>query len=518
MNLTAYHPYPISNPSTQYHTTLMENQSIPNSGVTTSSNTTTLTNDFNNNLPTNNRRVSDTGSAKVTLPPISSIINVPQEQKDSDVRTEIVQSENSASLRTSPLVHKDIATSNSMNNNTMTPAGPGVSTFVQPMVDSRRSSATQQQQQININYATPRNGMAILSGISSQATPIGTPGGSPNNNYLANQAIIQQENEAAAYAIQQRQQLQQIQYQQQAQVQAQAQAQAPQQGYYYVVAPFQQQQQQQQQIQAQPQQMSHMIPMSITQQQIAFQKAQAQQAQVQQQVQQQRMAQIAQQQQQAISTYPVVVSMPHPAEIQQTQQPQSQPQNIRSPEFENAVVYQVPRQPESLMNAGQSILVPTTAITRNSQSVQKPTMTTNYVTSEGLIPVPTSIQSNLSLAVRLRKQCPVCGKICSRPSTLKTHYLIHTGDTPFKCPWKTCKKSFNVKSNMLRHLKSHQKKSPKVTKIESTSSDEKPSTENEKTINAIEGLLSSSSEEKIKVTADNKATTSPSVETIKEAK
>ncbi|CCF57306.1 hypothetical protein KAFR_0C03140 [Kazachstania africana CBS 2517] len=74
------------------------------------------------------------------------------------------------------------------------------------------------------------------------------------------------------------------------------------------------------------------------------------------------------------------------------------------------------------------------------------------------LPTPATIQSNLSLAIRLRKQCPVCGKICSRPSTLKTHYLIHTGDTPFKCPWKGCTKSFNVKSNMLRHFKSHEKK------------------------------------------------------------
>ncbi|CAI4036883.1 hypothetical protein SMKI_16G1800 [Saccharomyces mikatae IFO 1815] len=63
---------------------------------------------------------------------------------------------------------------------------------------------------------------------------------------------------------------------------------------------------------------------------------------------------------------------------------------------------------------------------------------------------------------KLRKQCPVCGKICSRPSTLKTHYLIHTGDTPFKCTWEGCSKSFNVKSNMLRHLKSHERKRNKV--------------------------------------------------------
>lgn len=68
------------------------------------------------------------------------------------------------------------------------------------------------------------------------------------------------------------------------------------------------------------------------------------------------------------------------------------------------------------------------------------------------------LSNALNPAIRLRKQCPVCGKICSRPSTLKTHYLIHTGDTPFKCTWDNCKKSFNVKSNMLRHLKSHERK------------------------------------------------------------
>ncbi|QLG71310.1 hypothetical protein HG535_0B03490 [Zygotorulaspora mrakii] len=68
---------------------------------------------------------------------------------------------------------------------------------------------------------------------------------------------------------------------------------------------------------------------------------------------------------------------------------------------------------------------------------------------------------NLDPSIRYRKQCPVCGKICSRPSTLKTHLLIHTGDTPFKCTWEGCNKSFNVKSNMLRHLKSHERKQAK---------------------------------------------------------
>lgn len=68
------------------------------------------------------------------------------------------------------------------------------------------------------------------------------------------------------------------------------------------------------------------------------------------------------------------------------------------------------------------------------------------------------IQRQLSAEIRRTKQCPVCGKKCSRPSTLKTHYFIHTGDTPFRCTWPNCTKAFNVKSNMIRHMKSHAKK------------------------------------------------------------
>lgn len=68
------------------------------------------------------------------------------------------------------------------------------------------------------------------------------------------------------------------------------------------------------------------------------------------------------------------------------------------------------------------------------------------------------IQRKLSIDIRKTKQCPVCGKKCSRPSTLKTHYFIHTGDNPYKCTWPDCTKAFNVKSNMIRHMKSHAKK------------------------------------------------------------
>ncbi|CCH61448.1 hypothetical protein TBLA_0E03930 [Henningerozyma blattae CBS 6284] len=100
----------------------------------------------------------------------------------------------------------------------------------------------------------------------------------------------------------------------------------------------------------------------------------------------------------------------------------------------------------------------------NSTSIHHPQINRNnsihsniQIKSEHQQPPPPPPATTLS-----GKQCPVCGKVCSRPSTLKTHYLIHTGDTPYKCKWLNCTKSFNVKSNMLRHLKNHEKKLEKM--------------------------------------------------------
>lgn len=82
---------------------------------------------------------------------------------------------------------------------------------------------------------------------------------------------------------------------------------------------------------------------------------------------------------------------------------------------------------------------------------------------------PTSSNAQLSSVITVprkekvttlkKNQCHICGRICSRPSTLQTHLSIHTGDKPYKCPWPSCNKCFNVKSNMLRHYKRHECKS-----------------------------------------------------------
>ncbi|AET37614.1 C2H2-type zinc finger protein Ecym_1383 [Eremothecium cymbalariae DBVPG len=56
----------------------------------------------------------------------------------------------------------------------------------------------------------------------------------------------------------------------------------------------------------------------------------------------------------------------------------------------------------------------------------------------------------------VRNQCPVCAKVCHRPSSLRNHMYIHTGRRPFLCEWPGCEKRFNVKSNMVRHYRLHQ--------------------------------------------------------------
>ncbi|KAI0642802.1 hypothetical protein C8Q79DRAFT_896184, partial [Trametes meyenii] len=52
-------------------------------------------------------------------------------------------------------------------------------------------------------------------------------------------------------------------------------------------------------------------------------------------------------------------------------------------------------------------------------------------------------------------QCSVCYKLFPRPSGLATHMNSHSGAKPFKCPIPTCTKSFAVRSNAKRHLRTH---------------------------------------------------------------
>ncbi|KAK0215380.1 hypothetical protein IW262DRAFT_1241020, partial [Armillaria fumosa] len=54
-----------------------------------------------------------------------------------------------------------------------------------------------------------------------------------------------------------------------------------------------------------------------------------------------------------------------------------------------------------------------------------------------------------------RHICTICNKRFSRPSSLNIHLNTHTGATPYRCSVPGCGKEFNVKSNMLRHYRTH---------------------------------------------------------------
>ncbi|KAJ7500055.1 hypothetical protein FB451DRAFT_1359014 [Mycena latifolia] len=55
----------------------------------------------------------------------------------------------------------------------------------------------------------------------------------------------------------------------------------------------------------------------------------------------------------------------------------------------------------------------------------------------------------------LKHVCPRCRKRFNRPSSLRIHVNTHTGATPFRCPYPTCGRGFNVNSNMRRHFRIH---------------------------------------------------------------
>ncbi|OBZ65406.1 Zinc finger protein rsv1 [Grifola frondosa] len=51
--------------------------------------------------------------------------------------------------------------------------------------------------------------------------------------------------------------------------------------------------------------------------------------------------------------------------------------------------------------------------------------------------------------------CPLCQRTFNRPSSLSTHMNSHTGAQPFECLFPNCKRRFSVRSNMLRHYRTH---------------------------------------------------------------
>ncbi|KAF8588903.1 hypothetical protein K439DRAFT_1334234 [Ramaria rubella] len=52
-----------------------------------------------------------------------------------------------------------------------------------------------------------------------------------------------------------------------------------------------------------------------------------------------------------------------------------------------------------------------------------------------------------------RYVCQHCGKRFGRPSSLKTHEIVHSDDKPYECTYPGCGKTFTVPSNMRRHYR-----------------------------------------------------------------
>lgn len=82
----------------------------------------------------------------------------------------------------------------------------------------------------------------------------------------------------------------------------------------------------------------------------------------------------------------------------------------------------------------------------------------NYARTE--IPVKGGTLRSITSSTKVIKKnriCPICNKVFNRPSGLKTHMHIHTGEKPYQCNWPGCGKYFSVRSNMIRHSKIHKR-------------------------------------------------------------
>ena len=94
------------------------------------------------------------------------------------------------------------------------------------------------------------------------------------------------------------------------------------------------------------------------------------------------------------------------------------------------------------------------------------TLTTRYVVTPASISPTMSSMAEHSPPTEPKRTpsksgsnvCELCGKSYSRPSTLKAHMRMHSGQTPYRCD--TCGKSFIQACNLTVHLRTHSGEKP----------------------------------------------------------
>ncbi|XP_020789297.1 zinc finger protein 473 homolog [Boleophthalmus pectinirostris] len=59
---------------------------------------------------------------------------------------------------------------------------------------------------------------------------------------------------------------------------------------------------------------------------------------------------------------------------------------------------------------------------------------------------------------KVSKSCELCGKVFANPSALRIHYVVHTGEKPYRCS--ICGKGFTQKGNLKCHLRIHSGERP----------------------------------------------------------